>query len=205
MRRKALAVLFAAAVVLGGAGALSIVSSVAAGKGGCPNQAAGYGAAHANASSAHGVDKQVARGCSGEEPTPTPTPIPADEADVLVANVSVNAPDTAPVETQFPVSVGVSLGNDGPADAVLVDITLSLGAPPECAVSPAAPVTVEDRSLPRKVGVFLGVGWLVTCSQPGSFVFTADVTATIDPLETTSDPNPSNNGGSGDDTTHVGS
>jgi hypothetical protein len=205
MRRKTLAVLFAAAVVLGGAGAPSIVSSVAADEGGCPHEAAGNGAAHANAKSAHGVDKQVARGCSGEEPAATPAPIPGDEADVRVVNVSVSAPDTAPVETQFRIFVGVDVRNDGPADAVLADITLSLGAPPECAVSPAAPVTVEDTSLTRNVGVFVSVGWLVTCSQPGSFVLTADATATIDPLETTSDPNLSNNGGSGDDTTHVGS
>ena len=45
---------------------------VFAANGGCPSVEAANGADHANGNSAHGADKQVARGCPGQLPDPTP-------------------------------------------------------------------------------------------------------------------------------------
>ena len=204
MRRKALAILLATALLVAGASALGIVAPAAADKGGCPSEAASNGTAHANANSAHGAEKQATRSCLNGKPTPTPTPIPSDEADVRVTNVSVNAPDTASVGERFAVFVGVSLINDGPADEVIVDTTVELAVPLGCSLSSSSPRTVEDTLLKKDQGVFVGIGWYVTCSQAGTFTLTANATANIDPaLSNAIDPDSSNNTGSGSDTTDI--
>jgi hypothetical protein len=43
------------------------VSTAFADPGGCPNAHSAKGAAHANANSAHGIAKQLARGCVDQE------------------------------------------------------------------------------------------------------------------------------------------
>jgi len=217
MRTGTIGIAFAAALMIAGAVAISVHSSATAGSGGCPNGYAATGAAHANARSAHGVDKQADRGCFAAPPapapsaTPTPTatptatssPQPADQADVIVEGVSVRAPDTALPGESFDVRVTASLRNLGPADYVLVDTTFTFSAP-GCTATPSAPVTVEDTSLPENVGVSIGRFWLVSCAQAGSPTFTVDVNVVIDASQAISDPDTSNNDGSGNDSTIVG-
>jgi hypothetical protein len=198
-----ISIMMAVGLTLGLAGA----DPAAADKGGCPNDAARNGATHANANSAHDSERRAARKCSPEVPIPDPipTPTPTDEADVQVVGVSVSTPVTASSEGQFAIRVGVSLLNAGPADTALVDTTFTFTLPSVCSVSPAGPVTVEDSSLPEGVGVFISRGWIVTCLQPGAHEVTANVSVAIDPAQSVSDPDPSNNMGSATVTVHVDS
>jgi len=200
--QRAVVPVLASFTILAGAVALGGLSPAAADKGGCPSQAAANAVTHANSNSAHGSVKQEARDCSTVVPTPTPTP--ADEADVRVEGVSVTAPDTASVGDSFSVFVGVSLSNDGPADKVTVDTTVELTVPFGCSLSSPSLNTVEDTPLEKGQGVFIGIGWSVTCSQSGTFTFTANATADIDPvLSKASDPDLGNNSGVGSDTTGI--
>ena len=59
LRMKFLAALAAAA----GSSLVGQAATAFADKGGCPNEASAMGASKANARSAHGVAKQLARGC----------------------------------------------------------------------------------------------------------------------------------------------
>ena len=115
----------------------------------------------------------------------------------------MRAPDTALPGESFVVRVSASLRNLGPANSVLVDTTFTFSAP-GCAATPSAPVIVEDTSLPENVGVSIGRSWLVSCAQAGTATFTADVNVAIDAFQAISDPDTSNNDGSGNDSTSVG-
>jgi len=136
-------------------------------------------------------------------PTPTPTPEPADQADVVVEDVSVRAPDNALPGETFIVRVTASLRNLGPASAVLVDTTFTFSAP-GCDVTPSAPVTVQDTILPENIGVSIGRSWEVSCAQAGTATMTVDVDIVIDASQAITDPDTSNNSGSGSDSTIVG-
>jgi hypothetical protein len=130
--------------------------------------------------------------------------VPGDEADVRVESVSVRAPDGAAIGEEFVVRVSAGLRNFGPVDSVLVDTTFEFAAGPDCSISPVGSVVVEDAVLPEDTGVSITRSWLVTCSQAGAADLTADVTVAIDPAETAVDPDPTNNSGSGSDTTQIG-
>jgi hypothetical protein len=188
------------ALCLAGAG------PAAAGKGGCPNNAAENGAEHANAKSAHSPEKQAQRGCATEDPAPqpNPTPGPTDEADVQVVDVTMSTPIASSFEKEFVVQVGTRLMNGGPADVVLVT-TFSFTGPSDCTVFPEGPVVVEDGSLPEGVSVFISRGWLVTCLEPGAHELTANVSVAIDPTEAVSDPDLGNNTKPGNITVPIGS
>ncbi len=185
-------------LILAIAVALGSVSPVAAVKGGCPSSAAGNGASHANDRSAHGSAKQAERFCQSDDHTTS-----LDGADIQVVGVTVSAPDNALVGEEFLVLVGASLLNIGPADPVLVDTTFALSTAPNCLVSPAGPVSVEDTSMPVGVSVYISRAWWVTCLDPGSATLTAEVAVAIDSAQSAADPDPSNNTGSGDDTTQI--
>jgi len=104
----------------------------------------------------------------------------------------------------FEVRVSASLRNLGPANSVLVDTTFTFSAPPGCSAVPSALFTAEDTNLPENVGVSIGRIWLVTCAQAGTYTFTTDVSVVIDASQPISDPDTSNNDGSGNDSTSVG-
>jgi hypothetical protein len=53
------------------------------------------------------------------------------------------------------------------------------------------------------VSVYISRAWLVTCLEPGSATFAADVVVAIDAAQSESDSDPGNNTGSGDDTTQI--
>ncbi len=196
-----ISIMMAVGLALGLAGA----GPAAADKGGCPNEAAWKGAAHANANSAHETERRAARECSPQEPTPdpTPTPAPADLADVQVVAVSTRV--TASSEGQFEIRVGVNLLNAGPADTALVDTTFTFAVPSVCSVSPAGAVTVEDSWLPEGVGVYISRGWIVTCLEPDAHEVTSNVSVAIDAAQPLTDPDTGNNVGSATVTLHVGS
>ena len=136
-------------------------------------------------------------------PTPTPTPEPADQADVVVEDVSVRAPDSALPGESFIVRVTASLRNLGPASAVLVDTTFTFSVP-GCDAIPSLPVTVQDTDLPQNIGVSIGRSWLVSCAQAGTAASTVDVDIVIDASQAITDPDATNNSGSGSDSTIVG-
>jgi len=206
MGRKIVTLLIVSALTLAAAVVFTDTPAATAGKGGCPNDAATEGAAHANVKSAHGSAKQTERGCQVAEPTPepTPTPAPTSGADVRVADVTVSAPDSAPSGEEFAVRVMAGLRNDGPEGKVLVDTTFTFVSPPDCSVSPAIPVTVPDKWL-EDSRVSIARSWLVSCTEAGPHTFTADVTVALDPTELVADPDPTNNSASGNDTTEIGS
>ena len=116
----------------------------------------------------------------------------------------MTAPDTAPLGVSFEVGVRASLRNLGPANSVLVDTTITFSAPPGCSAVPSAPFTAEDTNLPENAGVSIGRIWLVTCTEAGTYTFTADVSVVIDASQAITDPDTSNNDGSGSDSTIVG-
>jgi hypothetical protein len=206
MGRKIVILLIVSALTLAAAVVFTNTPAATAGKGGCPNDAATKGAAHANVKSAHGSAKQTERGCQVAEPTPepTPTPAPTTGADVRVTDVTVSAPESALPREDFLVLVLAGLRNDGPEGKVLVDTTFTFVSPPDCSVSPAIPITVPDRWL-EDSRVSIARSWLVSCIEPGPHTFTADVTVALDPTEPVADPDTANNSGSGNDTTEIGS
>ena len=116
----------------------------------------------------------------------------------------MTAPDTAPPDVSFEVGVRASLRNLGPANSVLVDTTITFSAPPGCLAVPSAPFIAQDTNLPENVGVSIGRIWLVTCTEAGNYTFTADVNVVIDASQAITDPDTSNNDGSGSDSTIVG-
>ena len=117
----------------------------------------------------------------------------------------MRAQDTVPPSPgeSFEVRVSASLRNLGPANAVLVDTTFTFSAP-GCSAVPSAPLTVQDTNLPENVGVSIGRIWLVSCAQAGTYTFTTDVSVVIDASQAITDPDTSNNEGSGNDSTIVG-
>jgi len=115
----------------------------------------------------------------------------------------VRAQDTALIGESFEVRVSASLRNLGPANSVLVDTTFTFSAP-GCSAVPSVPVTAQDTNLPENVGVSIGRSWLVTCDLAGTYTFTTDVNVVIDASQAITDPDTSNNDGSGNDSTIVG-
>ena len=117
----------------------------------------------------------------------------------------MRAQDTVPPSPgeSFDVRVSASLRNLGPANAVLVDTTFTFSAP-GCSAVPSALFIAEDTNLPENVGVSIGRVWLVTCTEAGTYTFTTDVSVVIDASQAISDPDTSNNDGSGNDSTIVG-
>jgi hypothetical protein len=137
-------------------------------------------------------------------PTPTPTPTPAPiEADVRVDFASASAPDGAEAGTSFSLRGGARLVNAGPTASVVVDLTFTVSAPPDCDIVPAGPVVVQDVTLPADTNVFVGRSWTVTCWEAGDHTFTVTAVVAIDPLDPATDPDPANNSASADDHTVI--
>jgi RNA polymerase sigma factor (sigma-70 family) len=132
------------------------------------------------------------------EPTPAPTaaPPPTDGADVALVSVTMVATTQPVAGLQFYVSATALLQNYGGATAALVDTSFSLTASPGCTVSPAAPVTVQDKNVPLGSDVTITRSWSVTCSA-GDHTFSVDSSVAIDGSQALSDPNPGNNAGNG--------
>lgn len=196
-------VAIAVGVVLFGA------ASSNADQGGCPNEAAANGAAHANPQkSAHGAAKQAEHGCIPPEvdptPAPTPTPPPAlPPADLQVMGVFVNVPSTTTAGVPFAVfSAGGTVRNNGTASTVMADTAFTPTIPADCVATPGAFV-VQDRWFPVNTNVFISRSWSVTCSAPGPHAFSMGVNVAIDSTQAFSDPNSANNNGVGGGSTQV--
>jgi RNA polymerase sigma-70 factor (ECF subfamily) len=136
-------------------------------------------------------------------PTPAPTPTPSVQTDVQLLSVKVTAPVSALPGPKFQVSAVASLYNAGPAASVLVDLTFAFADTAGCAVSPSAPRTVPDRTLPIDKVVEVSLVWDVTCTNAGSHTFVVDASIAIDPSQMLTDANPANNSGSGSATTAI--
>ena len=95
------------------------------------------------------------------------------------------------------------LHNNGPDGPVSVDTTLTLNLPPDCTITNGTTAVVPNRSAPASVAVSVSRAWNVTCLQTGAHQFTLDTSVVISPGQAFSDPNPSNNSGSGSGSTQV--
>ena len=137
------------------------------------------------------------------EASPSPTAGPAGSADVRVVGLTAGSPASASAGQQFQLTAMLNLRNDGPAPSVVVDSTFSVAAPADCSVTPAAPVTVQNTTLPVNVDVSVSRLWNVICTQAGPHSFTVDASVVIDPLQTATDPDPNNNSGSGAASTQI--
>ncbi len=126
-------------------------------------------------------------------PTPAPTPTPTPQADVKAVSLGASSPASASAGVQFLVSASVGLHNNGPTANSLVDVTFTLVRPADCLVTPSAPVTVQNSSLPLSAPVSIGRVWGVTCSAPGDHTFTVGVSVVFDPSQALADPNTDNN------------
>ena len=121
-------------------------------------------------------------------------------ADLKVSTVTVTAPASSPINTDFDVTVDATVHNNGPSSAT-VAVTITLSVPADCTgggqtnTGPALPV-----STPVNITQQL---FTVNCTDPSDHAFTADVTIeVVGPLHV-SDPNTANDSGSGQDTTAV--
>ncbi len=136
-------------------------------------------------------------GGAASEPDPIPMP------GVAVLSVRVESPDRTALGEAFDVFASAGLINNGPAETVLADTTFGFRAPGDCLASPEAPVTHQDTSLPRNVGVWITRGWQVTCDRAGGHDFTVNVTVAIDASESVTDPDPLDNTNSGTRRTEI--
>jgi len=130
-------------------------------------------------------------------PQPTPSPLPSNQADVVVVRVDLKLDSQASAGQQFQLSASALLRNRGGAPSVLVDTTFVLSAPTGCVFLPAAPATVQNKSLPLGSDVSITRTWSVTCSAAGEHSFGVAVSAGIDPSQALTDPNLVNNANSG--------
>lgn len=142
-----ISIMMAVGLTLGLAG----VGPAAADKGGCPNDAADNGASHSNAKSAHGSEKQAARGCSAVEPVPDPTPTPTPTDEPVPDATPTPAPTDEPVPDPTPTPT--------PTDEPVPDPT-------------PTPVPTDEADV-QVVGV--SVSTPVMASSEGQFVITIGV------------------------------
>ncbi len=98
---------------------------------------------------------------------------------------------------QFLLSATALLRNLGGASSAIADASFALTAPAGCAFAPAAPVTVQDRTLPFGTEVSVTRTWSVTCSSVGDHSFSVGASVAIDVTQPLTDPNPGNNANSG--------
>jgi hypothetical protein len=116
---------------------------------------------------------------------------------VAVVSVDVVATTQPVAGVQFFVSATGLLRLIAGGSPALVDATFTLAAPAGCSASPASPVTVQDRTVPPGADVSVTRTWNVTCAAAGDHLFSADVSAALDPSQGLSDANPANNANSG--------
>ena len=208
MMKNAL-VISVASVAVGAVVVLFGAASSDADSGGCPNEAAANGAAHASGKSAHGAAKQSERACvaSVPEPTPEPTPTPPPAlppADLQAMVVFVNVPSTTTAGVQFALSANVNVRNNGTASTVMADTTFTPTIPADCVATPLGAVVVQDKWFPLNMNVFISSKfWSVTCAATGPHAFSIGVNVAIDSTQAFSDPNPANNNGTGGGSTQV--
>lgn len=136
-------------------------------------------------------------------PSPTPAPTPVSEADLKVNSVSVTAPASATRLVAFLVTGSASLHDNGPLATVLADVTFTLNLPPDCTASSSTTARVLNRTLNMSVPVAVSRSWNVTCTQGGFHQFIVDASVSFSAGQTASDPNTTNNAGSGTGTTQV--
>jgi hypothetical protein len=96
----------------------------------------------------------------------------------------------------------VTLHNNGPAGPANVDVTVSISVPFDCDASPQGDQTSNDISLPVSVPVVISKTWSVTCDKESNHQITAGAVVSLDQAGWT-DPDDSNDSGSGQDTLQV--
>jgi hypothetical protein len=115
---------------------------------------------------------------------------------------TASAPATAVAGVKFTLTGGATLRNNGPTMPVLVDTTFSPVLPSGCTATTGV-FTAQDTPLIGNLTTSISHAWSITCALPGTYQFTMNVSAVIDPLQLKTDPNPANNSGSGTATVQV--
>ncbi len=114
------------------------------------------------------------------------------QADVKVTSVTVSSPPSAPISTNFPVTVSTLVHNNGPFFPVNTDVTLTLNLPADC-FTPISTLVMQNASLGPSVAAMLPqITFFVACIDHSTHNITATATIVIDdPLA--GDPIPANN------------
>jgi hypothetical protein len=114
------------------------------------------------------------------------------QADVKVTTVASSAPPSAPVSTNFPVTVSTTVHNNGPFAPVNADIHLTLNLPPGC-FTPITNIDFQDANLGPSIAAQLpDITFYVGCISHSFHNITATATIAVDdPLA--GDPSPANN------------
>jgi hypothetical protein len=114
-------------------------------------------------------------------------------ADVEVVSLAITAPANKTVGTGFNIGVSAVLQNNGPYGPVSADGQFFLTAPASCTILPPAGARsvfdVQLTSSPTTVPP--EDGWIVVCSQPGTYTFTANTSFHLD-QDNVTDSNTSN-------------
>jgi hypothetical protein len=116
--------------------------------------------------------------------------------------VSVTSPVSVAAGVSFSVNGSANLLNGGPINNVPAAITFTLSGAPGCTFN-RAPAIVNNSGLAMGVSIVASRRWTVTCATPGDHQFTLNVSIAPTGMYAGSDPDPSNNSGSGSDTTTV--
>jgi len=123
------------------------------------------------------------------------------EADLKLASVSLDLPDSAATGTPFTVAATASLHNNGDAGPVDALASFSLDLPPDCSTTDDNP-TQSGLSLPVSSPVEANASWSVSCSLPSDHSFHVTAAVTLDQRHI-QDPNPGNNSAAGQAATAV--
>jgi hypothetical protein len=104
-------------------------------------------------------------------------------SDIKAVSLQLSAPANETVGTAFPLTVSGTVHNNGPYGPSNVDGSFTVSAPANCEILPnSGQRTVSNVPIPvsSATGVAPASGWLASCSQPGTYVFSANATFVLD-------------------------
>ena len=146
------------------------------------------GSASVSVDQTHVVDPDSNNSAQGQ----ATTNVAVGGADVKVTSVTVGSPPTAPISTNFPVTVNTTVHNNGPTAPVNTDITLTLNLPNDC-FTPVTSITFNNASLGPSIAAQLPqLTFYVACVDHSAHGITATAVIAIDD-PSAGDPNTSNN------------
>lgn len=119
----------------------------------------------------------------------------AEDVDLEVQSVTVDAPESATVAVPFNVTVNAMLRNNGPFGPVDDPADIGLSTPADCTKEPEGPFELFTASLEAGATIPASVTWSVTCSGAGVREFRGFATALSGFEDVYIDPNNDNNFG----------
>ena len=116
---------------------------------------------------------------------------PLADVEIVSQSMLVDLPPTINVDTDYEVTLGKTIRNNGPTDPVAIDITTDVTAPGDCTVTPDPS---NQTSYPGLTGTPVDVDevYTINCSQASAHSFTFDNEIDLTTPDTF-DPSPANN------------